>query len=158
MSHPDDETASSGPETGPAETGPARREIDIEVRYAETDQMGVVHHSNYVVWFEQARTHLCDATGFHYAEIEAMGYYLVVTRTETRHLAGALYGDVVRVGAELDRYSSRGLRFVYDVRRDDEILTTGATEHVWVERETRKPCRVPQQVRGAFRSMAGLDP
>ncbi|MEM9556485.1 MAG: thioesterase family protein [Acidobacteriota bacterium] len=148
---------SETPRTGAAPE-PVRREIDIEVRYAETDQMGVVHHSNYVVWFEQARTHLCLASGFHYAEIEELGYYLVVTRTETRHLTGALYGDIVRVGAQLDRYTSRGLRFVYDVRRgDDEVLTTGATEHVWVERATRRPCRIPSQVRGSFRRLAGLD-
>ena len=51
----------------------------IEVRYAETDQMGIVHHANYLVWFEQARTRLCSEAGLHYSEIEKRGYLLLVT-------------------------------------------------------------------------------
>jgi hypothetical protein len=58
---------------------PVRVETDIEVRYAETDQMGVVHHANYVIWFELARTRLCSESGFHYADIEKLGYLLMVT-------------------------------------------------------------------------------
>ena len=69
-----------------------RSEIDVEVRYAETDQMGVVHHANYVIWFELARTSLCALSGFHYAEIEALGYLLMVTGVEVRYHRPARYG------------------------------------------------------------------
>src|SRR5689334_16218839 len=76
---------------------PLRATTDVEVRYAETDQMGVVHHANYVVWFELARTRLCSESGFHYADIEKLGYLLMVTGVEARYYRPARYGDVVRV-------------------------------------------------------------
>ena len=140
--------------------------LDIEVRYAETDQMGVVHHANYLVWFEQARTRLCLETGHHYADIERLGYFLVVTRTECRHLKGAVYGDTVRVSAHLDHMTSRGLRFAYTVERGDvhgdesrdgnvERLADGATEHIWVDRESGRPCRIPKVLKASFERLAG---
>ena len=76
---------------------PTRCATDIEVRYAETDQMGVVHHANYVVWFELARTRLCALSGYHYADIEKTGYLLMVTGVEVRYRRPARYGDTVRV-------------------------------------------------------------
>jgi acyl-CoA thioester hydrolase len=130
--------------------------VDVEVRYAETDQMGVVHHSVYVIWFELARTRLCLLSGFHYADIEKQGYYLVVTRTECRFGTGAKYGDTVQVEARLAEYKSRGLRFVYEVKRGNEILASGATEHIWVDRKTGRPCRTPPQLVEPFERAAGL--
>jgi acyl-CoA thioester hydrolase len=135
---------------------PVRCETEIEVRYAETDQMGVVHHANYVVWFELARTRLCALSGFHYAEIEKMGYLLMVTGVEARYRKPARYGDTVRVVAWGERLASRGLRFAYEVRRGEELLATGATDHIWVERATGRPSRAPEAVRGPFRRLAGL--
>jgi acyl-CoA thioester hydrolase len=130
--------------------------VDVEVRYAETDQMGVVHHSVYVIWFELARTRLCLLSGFHYADIEKQGYYLVVTRTECRFGTGAKYGDTVQVEARLEEYKSRGLRFVYEVKRGNEILASGATEHIWVDRKSGRPCRTPPQLVEPFERAAGL--
>lgn len=127
----------------------------MEVRYAETDQMGVVHHSVYLVWFELARTRLCLESGHHYADVEKLGYYLVVTRTETRLLAGAAYGDTVRVVCWLDRMGSRGLRFAYEVRRGEDLIATGATEHVWVDRASGRPCRIPGVLKEPFTRLAG---
>ncbi len=127
--------------------------VDVEVRYAETDQMGVVHHSNYFVWFELARTDLCRATGFHYAEIEAMGYFLVVSRTETRYGQGARYGDTVRVQCWIEKMTSRGLRFGYRVTCQDKRLADGATEHIWVRIADRRPCRIPSQLEDPFRRL-----
>jgi acyl-CoA thioester hydrolase len=135
---------------------PIRCETEIEVRYAETDQMGVVHHANYVVWFELARTRLCALSGFHYAEIEKMGYLLMVTGVEARYRKPARYGDTVQVVAWGERLASRGLRFAYEVRRGEELLATGATDHIWVERATGRPSRAPEAVRGPFRRLAGL--
>jgi len=135
----------------------ATHEVSVEVRYAETDAQGVVHHSNYIVWFELARTGLCSMSGHHYADVEDLGYLLVVTRTETRYLKGARYGDTVTVACRIDRLSSRGVRFVYEVTKDGEKMASGATEHIWVDRETRKPCRTPEVLRQPFRRLAGLD-
>jgi acyl-CoA thioester hydrolase len=134
---------------------PTRSAIDVEVRYAETDQMGVVHHANYVVWFELARTRLCALSGYHYAEIETMGYRLMVTGVEARFRRPARYGDVVRVVCWGERLGSRGVRFAYEVLKGDELLATGATEHVWIEAATGRPCRAPAVVQEEFRRMAG---
>ncbi|MEA2564145.1 MAG: acyl-CoA thioester hydrolase [Acidobacteriota bacterium] len=137
-------------------TEPVRIETEIEVRYAETDQMGVVHHANYVIWFELARTRLCASSGFHYAEIEKMGYLLMVTGVQASYRRPARYGDTVQVVCWNDRLGSRGLHFAYEVRKGDEVLVTGATEHIWVETTTGKPCRMPEQLRDPFRRLAGL--
>lgn len=134
---------------------PQRVEMDVEVRYAETDQMGVVHHANYVVWFELARTRLCALTGFHYADIERLGYLLMVTGVEVRYHRPARYGDVVRLACWCERLASRGLRFAYEVGNGEAKLVTGVTEHVWIERATGRPCRIPEVLREPFQRLAG---
>jgi acyl-CoA thioester hydrolase len=135
---------------------PIRAETNVEVRYAETDQMGVVHHANYIVWFELARTNLCSHSGFHYADIEKLGYLLMVTGVEARYHRPARYGDVVQVVCWCERMGSRGLRFAYEVRKGGERLATGATEHVWIESATGRPCRTPEAVRAPFERLAGI--
>ena len=137
-------------------TEPVRAEIDVEVRYAETDQMGVVHHANYIVWFELARTRLCSLSGFHYADIEKLGYLLMVTGVESRYHRPARYGDVVQVHCWCERVGSRGIRFAYEVRKENEKLVTGVTDHVWIEKETGRPCRTPEPLREPFARLAGL--
>jgi acyl-CoA thioester hydrolase len=124
--------------------------IEVEVRYAETDQMGVVHHSNYFVWFELARTRLCNETGFHYADIERMGYLLSVVECDCRFLRSALYGDHVAVHCHIDRLTSRTVRFAYEVLRGDETLAVGSTHHVWLRESTGRPCRIPEALEGPF--------
>ncbi len=128
--------------------------VDVEVRYAETDQMGVVHHANYLVWFEVARTGLCALSGYDYPSIERAGYLILVTEAELRYHRGARYGDHVQVEVRLDRLESRGLRFTYEVHRDGERLATGRTHHLWVEAETGKPCRIPSPYKEAFGGLA----
>ena len=142
---------------------PTRCATDIEVRYAETDQMGIVHHANYVIWFELARTRLCALSGYHYADIEKMGYLLMVTGVEVRYRRPARYGDVVRVVCWGERLVSRGVRFAYEVfkpgdgEEEDDLLATGATDHIWVESATGKPARTPEPLREPFRRLAGLE-
>ncbi len=127
--------------------------VPIEVRYAETDSMGLVHHSRYLVWLEVARTRLCQETGFHYAEIEAMGTLLVVTRADLSYRLGARYGESVEVLCRLGRLASRGLSFDYEVRRGDALLVTATTEHIWVDARTRRPCRIPEVLRPGFEAL-----
>jgi acyl-CoA thioester hydrolase len=130
--------------------------IDVEVRYAETDQMGIVHHANYVVWFELARTRLCSVSGVHYAEIERSGYLLMVTGVEARYHRPSRYGDVVQVHCWCERMGSRGLRFAYEVRNGEERLVTGATDHIWIDKTSGRPCRTPEALREAFERLAGI--
>jgi acyl-CoA thioester hydrolase len=134
--------------------------VEVEVRYAETDQMGVVHHSNYIVWFELARTRLCAGSGFHYAEVERQGFLLMVTAVEVSYRKSALYGDTVAVRSWVDRAGSRGLRFAYEVTRPGteggiDLLATGATEHVWLDKSTGRPCRTPPFLKQPFDHLAG---
>jgi len=129
---------------------PVRCLTEIEVRYAETDQMGVVHHANYVIWFELARTRLCAMSGFTYAEIERLGYLLMVTAVELRYRRPARYGETVRVTCWGDRLASRGVSFAYEVR-----LATGRTEHIWIAADSGRPSRMPEQLRAPFERLAG---
>ncbi|MGD2115739.1 MAG: thioesterase family protein [Acidobacteriota bacterium] len=136
--------------------------IEVEVRYAETDQMGVVHHAVYPVWFEIARTALCLRTGHSYAEIERSGYLLMVTGVHLRYLRPARYGETVHVTCRVARMASRALAFDYTVERgedgeggDSEVLVTGTTEHLWVERSTGRPCRIPEALRPGFQGLTG---
>ncbi len=124
--------------------------VELEVRYAETDAMGIVHHSRYLPWFEIARTHLCSRCGYHYAEIEAMGFQLMVTKAELTYRQGARYGEMVTVECHLVRQASRGLRFAYRVLRDGKTLATGATEHIWVDVKKGRPCRTPEKLKEGF--------
>jgi acyl-CoA thioester hydrolase len=122
----------------------------VEVRYAETDQMGIVHHANYLVWFEQARTRLCLEAGFHYAEIEKCGYLLLVTGARLSYRGPSRYGDTVDVACWVARIGSRGVTFAYSVARDGDLLATGETDHVWVDAAARRPTRFPANLRGPF--------
>ena len=132
-------------------------DVDVEVRYFETDQMGVVHHANYIVWCELARTRLCLEAGFHYAEIEKLGLLLLVTGVHLSYRSPARYGDTVRAACWVDRVSSRGVTFEYRIERADSgaaalptILATASTEHVWVDARTRRPVRFPEQLKAPF--------
>ena len=136
---------------------PLRTTVDVEVRYIETDQMGHVHHANYVAWFELARTRLCADTGHPYASVEALGYLLIVSGVEVRYRQPAHYGETVSVTTWIDRLASRLMRFAYEVRCGGRLLATGATEHVWVDRDTRRPCRMPASLREPFARAAGVE-
>jgi len=128
--------------------------VDVEVRYAETDQMGVVHHANYIIWFELARTNLCAAIGLHYADIERRGYYLLVTGIEAKYRKGATYGETVQVTAHIERLWSRGIHYTYEVHRDATLVATGSSRHVWVDRETGKPTTLPEDLKFGMERLA----
>ena len=138
-------------------TAPLRALVDVAVRYFETDQMGVVHHANYLVWFEVARTDLCARSGFPYAEIERLGYRLMNSALNVRYRSPARYGEVVTVVCWIERLASRAVHFNYEVRRDTELLATGSTEHVWIDGASDRPCRMPEELRSPFRRLAGLE-
>jgi len=154
-----DEASAGGDDEVERHAGPQPVEstVELEVRYAETDQMGVVHHANYVVWFEVARTRLCERSGFHYAAIEKLGYLLMVTAVHVSYRRAAHYGDHVKLRCHIEHMGSRGVTFGYRVSRGDELLARGSTEHVWVDKATGRPCRTPDELEAPFRRMAGLE-
>ena len=115
-------------------------ETEVRVRYAETDQMGIVHHSNYLVWFEAARSELCRSKGFSYKEMENdAGALLVVAESYVRYKSPAFYDDVITVRTHISEIRSRSVRFTYEVHRgsDDTLLAEGETLHVVTDKNNR---------------------
>jgi acyl-CoA thioester hydrolase len=134
---------------------PLEVKVDVEVRYAETDQMGVVHHANYLVWCELARTRLCARTGYHYRDIEAMGYQLMVTAANLNYRLPARYGDLIEVACQLEGLSSRGLTFSYRLSHEQRLLVRGTTDHVWFSVAKGRVCRIPGELEAPFLTLLG---
>ena len=108
-------------------------ETRVRVRYAETDQAGVVYHANYLVWFEVGRVELCRAYGFNYRDMEKEAdAYLPVTECRVTYRQPARYDEELRVLARIVALRSRAISFAYEVRRvsDDALLATGETHHI----------------------------
>ena len=108
-------------------------ETEIRVRYAETDKMGIVHHSNYLIWFEAGRSDLCRARGFSYKEMEEQDDALmVVAESYVRYKSPAFYEDILTVRTQVAEVRSRSIRFIYEIVRDsdDTLLAEGETLHL----------------------------
>jgi acyl-CoA thioester hydrolase len=128
---------------------------EINVRYGETDQMGVAHHSSYLLWFELGRTGLLRAVGHPYRGLEERGYLLPVVEYHCRFIKGAEYDDRVRVETDVTELKSRVVTFRYRVARGDETLASGWTRHVCVDGENhtrRFPAEVLEALAPAARS------
>lgn len=115
-------------------------ETEINVRYAETDQMGIVHHANYLVWFELGRTEYCKLKGFSYRDMEIEDDTLmVVGEAYCRYKSPAFYDDKLIIRTRISEVRTRTLRFVYEVFRpsDGAILAEAETLHIVTDREKR---------------------
>ena len=113
-------------------------ETEIRVRYAETDQMGIVHHANFLIWFETGRSELCRSKGFSYKEMEEQdGALMVVAESYCRYKSPAYYEDIITVRTRVVEIRSRSLRFFYEIfRKADEILVAeGETLHVVTDKD-----------------------
>ncbi|AMV26161.1 Acyl-CoA thioester hydrolase YbgC [Gemmata sp. SH-PL17] len=110
-------------------------EIQIRVRYAETDRMGLLHHANYLVYFEQARTELLRGRHASYKELEDQGYFLVVAKAEVKFKNPAHYDDVLTIRTTVTRTSAVRLEHKYEVFRDGVLITEGATTLACVGRD-----------------------
>ncbi len=107
----------------------------LTVRYAETDQMGIVHHSNYPIWFEAGRTDFFSTIGQPYGQIEKLGVIAPLIGMKVQFRLPALYGDQVKVETKMSSLSVVKMRFAYNVIRqqDGHLLATGETEHAWTD-------------------------
>ena len=124
-------------------------EFDVRVRYAETDQMGVVYHTNYLVWCEIGRTELIRAlTGASYAELEARGFYLAVSELTIRYHGAARYDNLVRVKTTLVESRSRSVTFEYLITNAEsgERLATARTGLISLD-GNGKPVAMPTDLR-----------
>lgn len=120
----------------------------VRVRYAETDQMGVVYHANYFVWFEIGRTDWLRRTGGTYRDMEAAGVSLPVIEAHCEYRRPARYDDEVEIRTRATLLTGVRVRFDYEVLRngEDEVAVIGYTVHAATDR-TGRPCRLPDAVR-----------
>ncbi len=124
-------------------------ELTFPVRYVETDAMGVVHHSNYVVWFEVARSEYRRRHPENYAELDRQGVFLPIAELEVRYRAPARYGDVITVRSWVVELKSRRVTFAHEVRRasDGQVLAEGETVHICLDLQNGALRAIPPKVR-----------
>jgi acyl-CoA thioester hydrolase len=127
----------------------------VRVRYAETDQMGVVYHANYLVWFEVGRVELMRALGVEYKKMETEDdCHIVVADAHCRYERSARYDEVVRIRTHIAESRNRIVKFAYQVFRDtdSELLATGETTHIICGSHGR-PKLLPQKYRVLLAAM-----
>ncbi len=107
---------------------------EIVVRYAETDQMGVVHHAVYPVWYEVGRTAWIEASGVHYAALEQKGILLPLSGLQCGYQKPIHYGETVTVVTALTKLTPFQVVFSYEVLREEEVVSTGSTQHGWTDK------------------------
>ncbi len=128
------------------------QETRLRVRYAETDQMGVVHHAHYFVWMELGRVEYAKAIGFDYKAMEGGdGVLLAVVETHCRYRAPARFDDEVIVKTWIQTASPRMVQFAYEIRRadDNRLLATSQTKHIFCGRDM-KPLKLPGKYHAHF--------
>ncbi|RZK18143.1 MAG: acyl-CoA thioesterase [Flavobacterium sp.] len=121
-------------------------ESKVRVRYIETDQMGIVHHANYVQYYELARTECFEAcSGMSYATMEAEGVMLPILEIQSKYLKPAYYNQVLTVKSIVKEKPSVFLHVEYEIyNEENELINTGKTTLVFVRKESRRPCRPPK--------------
>jgi acyl-CoA thioester hydrolase len=127
-------------------------ETRVRVRYAETDQMGVVYYANYLIWMEVGRAELCRVCGVSYREMESEdGIHMAVAEANCRYRHPARYDEEVIVKSWIESANSRVVTIAYELRQaaGDRVLATGFTRHVFVDRHMQRS-RLPRKYFGMF--------
>ncbi|NIK10969.1 acyl-CoA thioesterase [Alkalibacillus almallahensis] len=118
-------------------------ETDIKVRYQETDQMGVVYHANYLVWFEIGRTHLIEQLGFNYADMERDGIVSPVVDINAQYKKPLTYGETASVKTYISSYDGFRIIYGYEIYTEaGELAVTGSSSHVCVKKQNFKPISI----------------
>lgn len=119
----------------------------IEIRYAETDQMQIVHHSNYAIYFEQAVVDWLRKQGMHYDKLEKEGVMLPLINLEVKYKKPTVFGDKILVKTFLTEMPNVKISFDYYIYNEkNELITQGKTIHAFVSSKTRQPMRCPQSI------------
>ncbi len=118
-----------------SETGESSCDLNIRVRYAESDPMGYLHHSQYFEYFEMGRTELLRLAGFRYRDLEARGFFFVVARVECRFLAPARYDDELVLATRIERMTRARIDHAYELRRGETALCQAKTTLACIDRD-----------------------
>jgi acyl-CoA thioester hydrolase len=121
-------------------------EKEIEVRYAETDQMGVVYHANYLIWMELGRTKLIEDLGFRYADMEKQGIISPVMDLEINYKSPVRYGEKVKIKTWIENYDGLRVIYGYEIHNEsNQLSVTGFSKHVCVKKENFRPISIKKR-------------
>ena len=110
-------------------------EYKRRVKYYETDQMGVVHHANYLHWFEEARTEYMRKQGVSYKELEESGVILPVSEVNCKYRKPAYYDDLLVIIVKIEKVKRIKVEFEYEIKKDENLILTGSSSHPFVDEE-----------------------
>ena len=132
-------------------------ETKIIVRYAETDRMGIVHHSVYPIWYEVARTEAIKKIGISYSEMEKLGIMTPLSELNCKYILPAEYEDVLLIQVEISRLTPARIVFEYKVYKesDNNLINTGSTMHAFVGKDLR-PLNLKKQFPNIFEKINDL--
>lgn len=116
---------------------------DVRVRFAETDAQGIVHNSNYFVWFEVARVEHLERYAGGYQRLRDLGIEALVLETHIRYLQPAKFDDRLKIHARCVDIKGARFRYEYAIERDGEVIANGWTAHATVDAKSFRPTRVP---------------
>jgi acyl-CoA thioester hydrolase len=121
-------------------------DVDVRVRYAETDQMGVAYYANYVVWFEVGRSEYLRAKGFSYRELEELGYRLAVVDLRCRYKGSVEYDELLIVRTHVKDLKTRMVTFGYAILKKEtqEVVAHGETRHICLNKKGN-PSSMPER-------------
>ena len=119
-------------------------ETQIKVQYYETDQMGVVHHSNYVRYFETGRTELMRHLGLFYKSLEESGTVMPIVNVEVRYFYPAYYDDIIFIRSTIKEIPKARITFNYEIYNEErKLLASGSTTSAFTDKATGRPQRAP---------------
>ncbi len=128
-------------------------EVELRVRFAETDAQGVVYYANYFVWFEVARVNFLRSLGFSYAEAEKAGIGFVIAEASCRYLAPARFDDLIKIRTWVEEVKNSSFTLAYEVlnAQTSQLLAQGRTVQVFVDMKgSRKPIPIPPALKEAL--------
>jgi acyl-CoA thioester hydrolase len=115
-------------------------EKEVEIRYADTDQMGVVYHANYLIWMEMGRTQLIRDLGFNYAKLEEMGYVSPVIDLSIQYKKSMRYGQIAKVRTWVEQHDKLRTTYGYEILHEDgSVAASGTTVNILVKKDDFKP-------------------
>jgi len=126
--------------------------VEVRVRYADTDQMGVVYYANYFVWLEVARTEFLRSSGIDYRNIEKEKQLaLPVVEAYCKYKAPARYDEIIMIRIKASQVKNSSLRFDYSLfnKENNELLAVAYTTHVFIDKD-RRPVRMPKEIQNMF--------
>lgn len=129
-----------------------------KVQYYETDQMQIVHHSNYIKWFEEARMYLLEEMGFGYSQMESEGLVIPVLSVQADYKSMVRFGESVEIEAKVSTFSGVKLIVSYEVRdvETGELRTTGSSKHAFLDKDTYRPISLKRKHKDLFELFNGM--